>query len=303
MAKKITLRHTKNMTVIAFHPTQRILAAGDVTGRILIWRGYGNRTFAIGDGGRSVNNEEERPGVRVMMMLIAARRGIGMLLKWKGRSSCGLATRHREEEIFTTNWISTPILHRFSRSFSFLYNQIHLLKMPSMEILKSISGIKLPCSFPETYKGLCSGVAFDHNAGLIALRTENYSIQLYSLFDDRGISEVQVCERNHHPGDDVTVVVTLVTLSLDGSMMITTEVKLAEEGLGGLVCLKFWALGSDNRKFSLSTVVYEPHRMLAFLQLLSILPVVWLSAHLMVGTLRLGFATMDSTERSSAYKF
>lgn len=67
MAKKITLHHTKNVTVMAFHPTQRILAAGDVTGRILIWRGYGNRTFAIGDGllsGRSMNNEEERPGVR-----------------------------------------------------------------------------------------------------------------------------------------------------------------------------------------------------------------------------------------------
>lgn len=42
------------------------------------------------------------------------------LFRWKGRSSCGLATGHREEEIFTTNWISTTIFHGFSRSFSFL---------------------------------------------------------------------------------------------------------------------------------------------------------------------------------------
>jgi NET1-associated nuclear protein 1 (U3 small nucleolar RNA-associated protein 17) len=40
------------------------------------------------------------------------------------------------------------------------------------------------------YNGLRSGIAFDRNAGLVALPTENYCIQLYSLFDDRGISEV-----------------------------------------------------------------------------------------------------------------
>jgi NET1-associated nuclear protein 1 (U3 small nucleolar RNA-associated protein 17) len=55
--------------------------------------------------------------------------------------------------------------------------------------------------------------------------------------------------------------VTLVAISQDGSMMSTVEVKQPEEGIGGLVCLKFWALGSENKKFSLSTVIYEPHRL------------------------------------------
>jgi len=67
VVKKITLHHTKNMTVLAFHPNQRIIAAGDVTGRILIWRGFGDRTFVDDDrlvGVRSMNNGEERPGVR-----------------------------------------------------------------------------------------------------------------------------------------------------------------------------------------------------------------------------------------------
>lgn len=53
---------------------------------------------------------------------------------------------------------------------------------------------------------------------------------------------------------------TLVCLSGDGSMMSTVEVKLPEEGLGGLVCLKFWASGSQNKNFTMSTIVYEPHR-------------------------------------------
>lgn len=53
---------------------------------------------------------------------------------------------------------------------------------------------------------------------------------------------------------------TSVALSIDGSLMSTSEVKLAEDGIGGLVCLKFWEAGSQNKEFSLSTIVYEPHR-------------------------------------------
>lgn len=65
--KKISLHHTKNLEILAFHPTSRIVAAGDESGRILIWRGFGRRTFPIGDkleNGRLVHHEEERPGVR-----------------------------------------------------------------------------------------------------------------------------------------------------------------------------------------------------------------------------------------------
>lgn len=53
---------------------------------------------------------------------------------------------------------------------------------------------------------------------------------------------------------------TLVELSIDGSMMGTVEVKLPEEGIGGLVCLKFWELDPDSKRFSVSTLIYEPHR-------------------------------------------
>lgn len=62
---------------------------------------------------------------------------------------------------------------------------------------------------------------------------------------------------------------TLVALSQDGSMMCTTEVRLPEEGIGALVCLKFWASVSQNKNFCLSTIIYEPHRfeLLQFLKL------------------------------------
>lgn len=65
--KKISLHHTKKLTILAFHPTERIVAAGDLTGRILIWRDFGSQTFATSEksaSGRLIDNEGKNPGVR-----------------------------------------------------------------------------------------------------------------------------------------------------------------------------------------------------------------------------------------------
>lgn len=62
----------------------------------------------------------------------------------------------------------------------------------------------------------------------------------------------------------------LVALSRDGSTMSTVETRLPEEGIGSLVTLKFWACGSQNKQFNLSTVIYEPHRFIFFLNVFSL---------------------------------
>ena len=51
-----------------------------------------------------------------------------------------------------------------------------------------------------------------------------------------------------------------MALSPDGSMMSTVDIRLAEEGLGGLITLKFWTCGSRAGDYYLVTVIYEPHR-------------------------------------------
>ncbi|KAK9108011.1 hypothetical protein Syun_024022 [Stephania yunnanensis] len=241
--KKITLHHTKSLSVLAFHPTERIVAAGDVVGRILIWRGFGNKAFGGITKGREARNDEERPEVRGD----------------DDADSCS-----------TWHWHPTEVkVLRFSSDGAYMYsdeccsemrmlisltevvqvqiscadNQIHLLTMPAMRISKSISGIKPRCSYPETYKGLTSRVAFDHSAGLVATCTENYCVQLYSLSDDREVSQLFV---------------TILAVSMDGSKLSTVEVQLPEEELGGLVCLKFWDQ-TRSGEFSLSTPIYEPH--------------------------------------------
>ncbi|KAH1067887.1 hypothetical protein J1N35_032874 [Gossypium stocksii] len=281
--RKITLHHTKKITVIAFHPTQRIIAAGDVTGRILTWRGFGNRAFAASNrvaDQKLINVQEDKPGVRdnddadscstwhwhSAEVNVLSFSSDGSYLYSGGKEGVLVVWQLDTGKKKFLPRIGSPLLYFIDSpdptlsSISCADNQIHLLKMPSMGILKTISGIKAPCCYPDIYEGLGNGIAFDQTAGLVAVRTENYCIQFYSLFDDHGVSEVQVCERNHQPGDDVTVIVTSVALSIDGSLMSTSEVKLAEGGIGGLVCLKFWEAGSQNKEFSLSTIVYEPHR-------------------------------------------
>ncbi|KAM7495713.1 hypothetical protein LguiB_030322 [Lonicera macranthoides] len=279
--KKIRFHHTKDLTTLAFHPTKRIVAAGDVTGRILIWRGFGNRTFSEKlENGGLVNNEDDGPGVRgdddadscttwhwhsseVMILFFSSD---GAYMYSGGREAVLVVWQLDTGKKKFLPRIGAPLLYFLNSpdpslsSMSCADNRIHLLKMPSMEILKSISGIKLPGSLPDVYKDSWSGSVFDHNAGLVAIRTENYCIQFYSLLDDHEVSEVQICQRNHQPSDEVTVVVTLVALSQDGSVMSTVEKRLSEEGIGGLLSLKFWACGSQSKDFSLSTIVYEPHR-------------------------------------------
>ncbi|XP_010904674.1 uncharacterized protein [Elaeis guineensis] len=280
--KKIKLHHTKKLSSLAFHPNERMVAGGDVTGRILIWRGFGKRKFSENlqatSKGRTAY-EEERPGVRGDddADSCATWHWHPSEIKFLFFSSDGAYLYSGANEGVVVIWqldtgkrkykprLGSPLLY-FTDSpdpslscISCADNQIHLLKMPTMEIKKSIAGIKLPFSFPDEYKGLCSEFAYDHAAGLVALPTQDYCVQFFSVHDNLEVSQVQVCEKNFHPVDDVTIYVALISLSTDGFAMGTVDVKLPEERLGGLVSLKFWKHESWIGEYSLSTVIYEPH--------------------------------------------
>lgn len=62
--KKLKLHHTRTLSCLAFHPTNSIVAAGDVSGRILIWRGLGKMRLSQDGGGKMKIDRGDRPGVR-----------------------------------------------------------------------------------------------------------------------------------------------------------------------------------------------------------------------------------------------
>ncbi|KAJ6795087.1 WD repeat-containing protein 75 [Iris pallida] len=279
--RKIKLHHTKNLSALAFHPTERIIAGGDITGRILIWRGFGKRKLSDKReiiAGRT-KNDDGRPGVRddddadscstwhwhpsEVLVLFFSSDGAylysggreGVLVVWQLDSGKKKFKPRLGAPLLYYTHSPDPVLSCISCAD----NQIHLLKMPSMEIIRSISGIKLPFSLPDIYTSSCSNYSFDNSAGLVALCTKDYCIQFFSLLKNFEVSQVQICERNFQPVDETTMFVALVTLSVDGAMMGTVDIRLPEEGLGGLVSLKFWTHGSHNGEYNLSTVIYEPH--------------------------------------------
>ncbi|GKD29332.1 hypothetical protein Tco_1240110 [Tanacetum coccineum] len=148
-----------------------IVAAGDVTGRVMIWKGFGDRTFA-GDNGR-LKKEDEKPGVR----------GDG------DADSCTTRHWHFAEVKFLFFlsdggylYSGNPFYHScmlLEKEESLKYgsliptrnNRIHFLKMPSMEILRSISGIKLSSPVLKAFRGSCMDFAFGHSASLAAVHT------------------------------------------------------------------------------------------------------------------------------------
>lgn len=279
--RKIKLHHTKKVNALAFHPSERIVAGGDVTGRILIWRGFGKRNFSEDLRKRSSRTakEESGPGVRgsddaescstwhwhpseVQILFFSSD---GAYLYSGGKEGVLVVWQVDTGKKRFKPRLGSPLLYYMHSPVPSLSciscadNQIHLLKMPSMEIIRSIAGIKLPFSLPEMHERPSSDFVFDHASGLVALPTSDYCIQFFNLFENFEASKVQVCERNFQPVDDLTVFVVLMSLSTDGSMMGTVDVRLAEEGIGGLITLKFWSRGSRVGDYNLVTVIYEPH--------------------------------------------
>ncbi|GJN35466.1 hypothetical protein PR202_gb24246 [Eleusine coracana subsp. coracana] len=276
--RKIKLHHTKNLTTLAFHPSERVVAGGDVSGRILIWRSFGNVKFS-GESGAKSKVDDGRDGVRgeddadtcTTLHWHSSRVGFlrfssdgaylfsggleGVIVVWQ------LDTGKRK---FKPR-LGSPLLF-FAESpdssiscVSCTSNQVYLLKMPNMEVIKSIAGIKQHISSPSLPASHRLLYGYDFTNRRIAIPTNDYCIQFYDLVENNEVSEVQICERNFQPVDDITMYISLVSLSIDGNLMCTVDVKLPEEELGGLVTLKFWNHGSNARHYFLSTVIYEPH--------------------------------------------
>ncbi|CAL4905194.1 unnamed protein product [Urochloa decumbens] len=276
--RKIKLRHTKNLTTLAFHPSERTVAAGDVTGRILIWRDFGNAKFSEAKS----KMDEGRDGVR-------GDDDADTCTTWHWHSSTVRFLKFSSDGAYLFSgglegvivvWqldtgkkrykprLGSPLLFFVDSPDSSLScvscsnNQVYLLKMPNMEVMRSIAGIKLPIASSSLGSSGASDrvvYGFDYTNRLVAIPTEDYCIQFYNLFENIEVSELQVCERNFQPADDISMYISLVSLSIDGSLMCTVDVKLPEEELGGIVTLKFWNHGSNAGNYFLSTVIYEPH--------------------------------------------
>ncbi|CAH8377974.1 unnamed protein product [Eruca vesicaria subsp. sativa] len=270
MAKETTLHHTQLITVFAFHPNKRMLAVGDVTGRVLIWEDIGDvklTSVKSEDGAESFCTAFNWHSDEVTVLNFSSD---GAFLYSGGKEGVLVYWELDTEKKQLLPKMETPLLYFIFSSDPTLSsaicadNQIHLLKMPSMEILRTIPGIKPPgldrfgfISYVKTmHISLTRTVSIDPSSGIAAFSTANHCVQIYNLLRDTEISEVSILK-----GIFIEfVAVTAVALSGNGSLMATAEARFAEGNLsGGLVSLKFWVFVPNKKTFSLTTVINQPH--------------------------------------------
>uniref|UniRef100_A0A0D6QW70 WD repeat-containing protein 75 second beta-propeller domain-containing protein n=1 Tax=Araucaria cunninghamii TaxID=56994 RepID=A0A0D6QW70_ARACU len=281
--KKIRLHHIKEFSTLAFHPSDMIVAAGDVTGRILIWRGVGEQSLFSAN----THGQDESFSYHMERFDVRAKDDVMSRTTWHWHQSAvnflsfssdgAYLYSGAKEGVFVIWQMETGKRRYFPRlggpllffanspepslfSISCADNKILFVNISTMTVEKSIEGIKPPSSLQEKFRHISGfSPAVDYKGGMLVLPAENHTVQFYDLYYDRAVSEVQVSQRNYIPAIETTVLVTLVALSGEASVMGTVEYKLPEEGVGCGYSLKFWAAESGSGKFSLSTVIDEPH--------------------------------------------
>ncbi|KAJ7546518.1 hypothetical protein O6H91_08G042600 [Diphasiastrum complanatum] len=297
-AVKVTLlHHVKDIEVIAFDPTDTVVACGDHTGRMLVWRNVGDFTFSPNkvaieayrnskkqnviqeNGSKSgVRGQDDASSCTTYHWHAHAIRSLTFTADGTHLLSGGM-------EAVLVIWqldsgkreflprLGAPLLHIASSPDPSLFavccedNSIKLVNLGSRTVEKSIQGIKPIASLSKNIEVLdYTRVAIEPQGGRVVFPTMNSTLQFYDVLHDRHVTEVQVAPRNFIFGSSISkgaseasTFVTHVTFSADGSTMATADLRLPEEDIGATSCLKFWTTDANMLHYSINTLVDEPH--------------------------------------------
>ncbi|GBG89586.1 hypothetical protein CBR_g49376 [Chara braunii] len=144
-------------------------------------------------------------------------------------------------------------------------NAVRLVNVLAMSVIRTIRGIAPRVKSIGVKNRI--DAAIDPKHGLLALPTYNSFLQFYDMAMRKHIRSLQIERRNYvslgsDKRQDVesTVSISHVVFSPDASVMVTVDVRVAEDGMGGAFCLKFWQSTSDqNDGYELNTRVDDPH--------------------------------------------
>ncbi|CAM6129488.1 unnamed protein product [Calypogeia fissa] len=292
--KSTVLHHTKAIKVMAFDPTETVVAGGDETGRILCWYNVGERSFsANGSDGSNASlsiDGDIKGGVRgtddaeacttyhwhanEVKSLLYSVDGTylfsggaeGTLVIWQIETGKQQFLARLGGQLYFITPSPDPSVFAISCSD----NAIRFVNIGTMNVEKSCQGIKPVVPMPSLFKSVNNTrVAFSPQGGKLVLPTDNVAVQFYDTVRDCELFEVSVAPRTNISGANnardgssgQSTFVTHVTFSTDGSVMATVDVRFPEGNIGGSACLKFWHFDpkKQNNKFSLNTMVDEPH--------------------------------------------
>ncbi|EFJ31025.1 hypothetical protein SELMODRAFT_88585 [Selaginella moellendorffii] len=258
------------LTVMAFDPTETLVAAADRRGLITVWKNVGERTFyssdyrrGKSDSGRADANDDAESRTtyhwhhkEVACLSFTAD---GSYLLSGGREAVFVMWHIETGNQRFLPRLGTPFRYITSAPdpsvfvLSMADNSLRFLNIGSMRMDRVIFGIKPYVTCPDTLEWLnVTKVALHHVHGTVAVPTANLIVQFYDVLLDKHANQVcQILKYN--------TLVTHVAFSADASVMVTVDLRVAEAGVGGGSFLKFWTKSSENIPYTLHTSVDSPH--------------------------------------------
>ncbi|KAG6546677.1 hypothetical protein Mapa_011866 [Marchantia paleacea] len=290
-----TLHHTKTCRVVTFDPTERVVAAGDDTGRILCWQSVGERrldqivkqkgspTSVIPKGPKhsasGVRGNDDAESCTTYHWHANAVQSLcfsvdgtylfsggseGTLVIWQPETGKQQYRPRLGGPLVYITQSKDPSVF----AISCLDNTIKFINLGTTHVEKCFQGIRTFTPLPDVLKWVSNTRAlFEPKDGKLAFPTDHMGLQFYDPVRDTHLAEVQIAPRTYVGADfkknlsesGPSTFVTHVAFSSDGSIMATIDICLPEEDIGGSATLKFWDRHARRLSYTLSTVVNDPH--------------------------------------------
>jgi NET1-associated nuclear protein 1 (U3 small nucleolar RNA-associated protein 17) len=222
--KSCVLHHTKANKVLAFDPTETLMAGGDNTGRILFWYNVGERTFPAKSSevnATLLNDGDVKGGVRgtddaqacttfhwhanEVKSLLFAVDGTYLfsggaeetLVIWQPETGKQQFLPRLGGQLYFITSSPDPYLFAISCSD----NAIRFVNIATMNVEKSCQGIKPVVPMPIFLKSLNNmGVNVSPQGGNLVLPTNNVALQFYDTVRDCELFEVPIAPRTNISG-------------------------------------------------------------------------------------------------------
>ena len=288
----LALHHTKPITCIAIRPDGSQLAAGDATGRILIWHDV-SMTLASqlskrGEAGSEQVKQEEPPVTTVhwhahaVACLLFSLDGVyllsggqeAVLVMWEAASGRRAYLPRLGAPLAGIAGCQGDMARYAIRQSD---NTLRIVNSASMTVEASVHGLRPRPRFLPNGPESVAPIVFQPGTGYSVVSGPHSILQWYDFVRDRHVDRLQLTTRNVVSVSEATAsaqlnngapppepVATAVEFSNDGSCMATLESRPGVEN-SLQYTLKFWDRAPPEsaqygRPYILNTMADNPHR-------------------------------------------
>ena len=217
----LRLRHTKALTCVSVDPGERRLAAGDVTGRVLIWHGIHTAVAAMGHDGAAAATGAAGSGAHIQVTTLHWHAGPVACVSWSpdgtrllsGGGESVLVLWRPEEGTKTflprlggpLSWLAHCDVDAAQLALGCGDNAAHVVNLATMKVSTTVRGaapalLMVPPPQPAAvvFEHPC-GPVWDARTGCVVLPAAGGALQWYDMAKDAGAGYVHITEAGRQP--------------------------------------------------------------------------------------------------------